>query len=65
MFDGRESLTLPLNNGQTFPANLNADLTQQAIDATLDPCPGRASSYQRAAERHRELRTRSQLCAVV
>jgi cytochrome c peroxidase len=35
MFDGRESLTLPLNNGQTFPANLNADLTQQAIDATL------------------------------
>jgi len=35
MFDGRESFTLPLNNGQTFPANLNADLTQQAIDATL------------------------------
>ncbi len=35
MFDGRESLTLPLNNGQTFPSNLNADLTQQAIDATL------------------------------
>src|SRR5580658_7505225 len=35
MFDGRESLTLPLNNGQTFASNLNADLTQQAIDATL------------------------------
>ena len=35
MFDGRESFALPLNNGQTFPANLNADLTQQAIDATL------------------------------
>jgi cytochrome c556 len=35
MFDGRESFTLPLNNGQTFPTNLNADLTQQAIDATL------------------------------
>jgi cytochrome c peroxidase len=34
MFDGRESFTLPLNNGQTFPTNLNADLTQQAIDAT-------------------------------
>ena len=26
MFDGRESLTLPLNNGQTFPANLNSGL---------------------------------------
>jgi cytochrome c peroxidase len=35
MFDGRESLTYPLNNGQTFSANLNTDLTQQAIDATL------------------------------
>ncbi len=35
MFDGRESLILPLNNEQTFAANLNADLTQQAIDATL------------------------------
>lgn len=35
MFDGRESFLYPLNNGQTFPANLNTDLTQQAIDATL------------------------------
>ncbi len=35
MFDGRESFAYPLNNGQTFPANLNIDLTQQAIDATL------------------------------
>jgi len=35
MFDGRESTTYPLNNEQTFSANLNADLTQQAIDATL------------------------------
>ncbi|MFZ0806295.1 MAG: hypothetical protein WAN03_08940 [Candidatus Sulfotelmatobacter sp.] len=35
MFDGRESLTYPLNNGTTFAANLNADLTQQAIDATM------------------------------
>lgn len=35
MFDGRESFFSPLNNQQTFPANLNADLTQQAIDATL------------------------------
>ena len=35
MFDGRESLLYPLNNGQTFAANLNTDLTQQAVDATL------------------------------
>jgi hypothetical protein len=35
MFDGRESLAHPLNNEQTFAANLNADLTQQAIDATM------------------------------
>jgi hypothetical protein len=35
MFDGRESLTYPLNNGATFATNLNNDLTQQAIDATL------------------------------
>jgi cytochrome c556 len=36
MFDGRESLTSPLNNALTFSANLNTDLTQQAIDATLE-----------------------------
>ena len=35
MFDGRESFFKPLNSPQTFAANLNADLTQQAIDATL------------------------------
>jgi hypothetical protein len=35
MFDGRESLTYPLNSAATFAANLNTDLTQQAIDATL------------------------------
>jgi len=35
MFDGRESYVYPLNNAQTFQANLNTDLTQQAIDATL------------------------------
>ncbi len=35
MFDGRESYVLPLNDGSTFSANLNSDLTQQAIDATL------------------------------
>ncbi len=34
MFDGRETIQ-PLNNETTFSANLNADLTHQAIDATL------------------------------
>ena len=34
MFDGRETIA-PLNNGQTFQANLIADLTHQATDATL------------------------------
>ena len=36
MFDARESFFYPLNNGQTFAANLNTDLTQQAIDANHD-----------------------------
>ncbi|HEV2468659.1 MAG TPA: hypothetical protein VGS78_05660 [Candidatus Sulfotelmatobacter sp.] len=35
MWDGRESLSNPLNSGATFIANLNKDLTQQAIDATM------------------------------
>lgn len=35
MFDGRESFFYPLNDELTFAANLNTDLTQQAIDATL------------------------------
>jgi len=35
MFDGRESFFYPLNNQQTFAANLNTDLTQQATDAAL------------------------------
>ncbi|HKC72234.1 MAG TPA: hypothetical protein VKB60_11450 [Terriglobales bacterium] len=34
MFDGRETIQ-PLNDAQTYAANLNADLTQQATDATL------------------------------
>jgi len=34
MFDGRETVT-PLDNEQTFFANLIADLTHQATDATL------------------------------
>ena len=40
MFDGRESFFNPLNSEQTFQANLNADLTQQAIDATLTHAQG-------------------------
>jgi cytochrome c peroxidase len=40
MFDGRESSTFPLNNPQTYAANLNTDLTQQAIDATLGHAQG-------------------------
>jgi cytochrome c peroxidase len=35
MFDGRETLQ-PLNNKATFQPNLTTDLTQQAIDATLN-----------------------------
>lgn len=45
MFDGRETKA-PLNNDQTFLANLSVDLAQQAIDATTghaqaahDPTP--------------------------
>jgi hypothetical protein len=40
MFDGRESFFNPLNNEQTFQANLNTDLTQQAIDAVLTHAQG-------------------------
>jgi len=35
MFDGRESFFNPLNKQPTFATNLNADLTHQAIDATM------------------------------
>jgi len=35
MFDGRESFFNPLDEEATFAVNLNSDLTQQAIDATL------------------------------
>ena len=34
MFDGRETVA-PLNNRNTFPANLREDLAHQALDATL------------------------------
>lgn len=40
MWDGRESFFNPLNSEPTFNANLNADLTQQAIDATLTHAQG-------------------------
>jgi len=40
MFDGRESFVYPLNDQQTFAANLKTDLTQQAIDATLTHAQG-------------------------
>lgn len=43
MFDGRESASFPLNNTQTFASNLNTDLTQQAIDATLTHAQGSAA----------------------
>jgi hypothetical protein len=49
MFDGRETI-VPLNSEATFQANLIADLTHQAIDATLGhaqalkaPSPGQLS----------------------
>jgi len=47
MFDGRETIQ-PLNDEQTFTANLNADLTQQAIDATL----GHAQASQPPTQTH-------------
>ncbi len=34
MFDGRETVA-PLTSGQSFAANLDADLSHQAVDATL------------------------------
>jgi cytochrome c peroxidase len=49
MFDGRESVAHPLNNPQTFAANLNADLAQQAIERHLDPCASNTASNSHAA----------------
>lgn len=40
MWDGRESFFNPLNDADTFATNLNLDLTQQAIDATLTHAQG-------------------------
>jgi len=39
MFDGRETI-MPLNNQQTFAANLATDLTHQATDAVLGHAQG-------------------------
>ena len=37
MFDGRETIA-PLNNPQTFQANLVADLMHQSVSATTGTC---------------------------
>jgi cytochrome c peroxidase len=54
MFDGRESpagATTALGTVATFPANLNRDLTQQAIDATLTHAQAtKAPSSQQLAD---------------
>jgi cytochrome c peroxidase len=54
MFDGRESpagATTALGTISTFPANLNRDLTQQAIDATLTHAQAtRAPTSQQLAD---------------
>jgi cytochrome c peroxidase len=54
MFDGRESpagATTALATISTFPANLNRDLTQQAIDATLTHAQAaRAPTSQQLAD---------------
>jgi cytochrome c peroxidase len=42
MFDGRETLS-PLTDAQTFQANLNADLTDQATSAVLGHAQGSAA----------------------
>jgi hypothetical protein len=42
MFDGRETAA-PLNSGDTFSANLRADLIHQAMDATLGHAEAAAS----------------------
>ena len=50
MFDGRETKNL-LNNGTTFLANLNADLTQQALDAiTIHAQPAQAPTAAQLTE---------------
>lgn len=49
MFDGRETL-MPLNNAQTFSANLNFDLTDQAAGAVETHAQGQAPSTEQLAQ---------------
>jgi cytochrome c553 len=49
MFDGRETL-MPLNNAQTFSANLNFDLADQATTAVLTHAQGQAPTAAQLAE---------------
>jgi cytochrome c553 len=49
MFDGRETL-MPLNNAQTFNANLSFDLTDQAITAVQTHSQGQTPSAEQLAE---------------
>lgn len=49
MFDGRETL-MPLNSAQTFAANLNYDLTDQANSAVETHAQGQAPSPQQLAQ---------------
>jgi cytochrome c peroxidase len=49
MFDGRET-PMPLNNAQSFAANLSADLTHQAISAVETHFQGQAPSADKLDE---------------
>jgi hypothetical protein len=49
MFDGRETL-MPLNNAQTFSANLKFDLSDQAATAVETHSQGQAPSPEQLAE---------------
>ena len=49
MFDGRETL-MPLNNAQTFAANMNFDLADQATTAVLTHAQGQAPTAKQIAE---------------
>ena len=57
MFDGRETKQ-PLNVRASFPANLAADLTQQAIDAIAIHAQATQAPTRGAARRHHRLRAR-------
>ena len=55
MFDGRETVA-PLNNGQTFFANLITDLTHQATDATLTHAQATQPPTRGQLPQHRRVR---------